>query len=377
MRVWPRCIVLLAAAALSLADAAAQSRPEQVEPGNFGPVLIGRGWDRSTPPASIEVLPLKVAGHRWDGTGGHGALFFTCRSRSDSAYGRCATEDTGDDAAGTGSRVAVRFTERRSGTRVEIDVVGALRRIDASDRCHSSYWSQQPRPLSTSKSSLCVGSGPVGTGVELEIQADQLQRLVAGKWSATLELALNTPAQHALAVYTFMFDFTITDRDAVAIYFPEFDRTRPSVGLNLRYDPITDQLDGRSRLDMCLYDGLGSLSDYLDITVRDTGTQPPPDGHFSVWHQDGGHSVRDRLDYTVTLDHAGAGLVLRNGVTQQLSGIDVARLRLVLLPGMNQPVYCVPTPLTFNTPSFLVTDKLPGFYSGGLKVEMTVPASNP
>ncbi|MGO4610935.1 CfaE/CblD family pilus tip adhesin, partial [Variovorax sp. 2RAF20] len=67
------------------------------------------------------------------------------------------------------------------------------------------------------------------------------------------------PHQH-LADYSFSFDFTITDHNAVSIYFPLFDQVNPHVGLNLQYDPIAQTIGGRTQLDMCLYDGLGSQS---------------------------------------------------------------------------------------------------------------------
>lgn len=180
-----------------------------------------------------------------------------------------------------------------------------------------------------------------------------------------------------LATYSFKFDFTITDYNAVSIYFPLFDQVTPHVGLNLQYDPIAQTVGGRTQLDMCLYDGLGSQSQYLGVTVRDSGPRPPGPSGYSVWHTDGGSDATQRVDYTVTLDHNGSALPLRNGVEQLLYGIDTAKLRLVLLPGMTQPVFCVPTPLTLDTPRVPVSGKRPGYYDGDLKVELRVPTVTP
>ncbi|AWH27394.1 CblD family pilus biogenesis initiator protein [Stenotrophomonas sp. YAU14D1_LEIMI4_1] len=181
----------------------------------------------------------------------------------------------------------------------------------------------------------------------------------------------------SLATYTFNLDFTITDHDAVAIHFPLFNHVTPHVGLNLRYDPIAKVIGGRNELDMCLYDGLGSQSTYLGVTVRDNSGRAPGGSGYSAWHVDGGTDDSQRLDFTVTLDHNGTPVPMRNGVEQQLHGIDSARLRMVLLPGMNQPVFCVPTPLTFETPRVPVAGKRNGHYDGALQIELRVPTTTP
>ncbi len=142
--------------------------------------------------------------------------------------------------------------------------------------------------------------------------------------------------------------FTVTDYDAISIYFPTFDTVAPLVNLDLRYDPIQKVVGGRKQLDMCLYDGLGSQSEYLDVTVRDSGPRPPAGSDFSLWHRDGGSDASQRLDYRVHLDYGGHRLAMKHNVKQQLRGIDSAQLRLVMLPGISQPVYCVPTPLTLE-----------------------------
>jgi len=187
----------------------------------------------------------------------------------------------------------------------------------------------------------------------------------------------NEIAGALLAEYTFAFEFSITDHNAVSIYFPLFDQVTPHVGLNLQYDPIAQTIGGTTKVDMCLYDGLGSQSQYLGITVRDSGARPPGPSGYSVWHTDGGSDATQRVDYTVTLDHSGTTIPLRNGVEQLLHGIDTAKLRLVMLPGMTQPVFCVPTPITLDTPRVSVSTKRPGHYSGDLKVELRVPTATP
>lgn len=204
-----------------------------------------------------------------------------------------------------------------------------------------------------------------------------MEKLVAGRWRAELILSLRKPPEQLVASYVYSIDFEVTDKSAVAIYLPEFDHATPSVDLNLRYNPIARTVEGRKVLDMCLYDGLGSHSTYLGVTVRDTGGRAPGPTGFSVWHDSGGSDERRRLDYMLALDHSGTSIPLINGVEQQLTGIDSARLRLVMLPGMTLPVFCVPTPLTLTTPRFPSTSKEAGHYVGDLQVELRVPTATP
>lgn len=184
----------------------------------------------------------------------------------------------------------------------------------------------------------------------------------------------------SVASYTFTFDLTITDHDRVSIYFPEYDQATPHVGLNVKYNPFpTPTIAGKRELEMCLYDGLGSQSNYLEVTISDSGKAAPgrPLDRFSVWHEGGGGAERDRLDYTIQLQHAGVPISMENGRLQPLSRIDTADLRLVVLPGMSQPVYCVPTPLTLEMPRVDASTKANGYYSGNLRILMNVPTTTP
>lgn len=335
-------------------------------------------YDRSTPPGDIVLFPRRtLLGYSEDLGRRYGAIHLTCRSASDSAQGRCPM--SADDANGAGeTRIPLRFVERRSGTRTDVMVTGSLQRAYTSRRCFGDLWNDVDRPLSTTFSSLCLSDPAAGTGVWLRIAASELAMLVAGHWDAELTLDLRVDGNGAaLATYVFGLELTITDHDAVAIYFPAFEGITPHLGLNLRYDPISQQVGGHALLDMCLYDGLGSQAEYLAVTVRDSGPRPPDGTGYSAWHQDGGSAPAQRLDYTVFLEYAGARLAMANNVEQQLRGIDSTQLRAVVLPGMSQMVFCVPAPLTLETPPVSISSKRAGYYRGDLQVELRVPASRP
>lgn len=372
-RVW--WVMAVLCALVVLAPRAMAQRPPETHPTSEHRDIV-MSWDRSAMPGDIELwAPRTVLGYETSSTR-YGSLHLTCRSSTDAAQGRCPTVGNALDT-GRGA-VTIRATEKRSGLVEEIQLLGFLARAMPGRACSGDFWGQAELPPWSSSSAECGQEWPIGTGAHLELPGSEIERLVAGTWEAVafldLHEAVNGPV---LATYSFKFDFTITDYNAVSIYFPLFDQVTPHVGLNLQYDPIAQTVGGRTQLDMCLYDGLGSQSQYLGVTVRDSGPRPPGPSGYSVWHTDGGSDATQRVDYTITLDHNGSALPMRNGVEQLLHGIDTAKLRLVLLPGMTQPVFCVPTPLTLDTPRVPVSSKRPGYYDGDLKVELRVPTVTP
>jgi len=369
--------VMLSTALMVMAPRAFAQRPPETHPVSEHRNIV-MSWDRSALPGDVELwAPRTVLGYSTDASLNYGQLHLLCKSRSDTKLGACET------AAKTNlemieSTVTVRAQEQRSGLSTEFKLRAFLDRAFSVRNC-SGYWMNTPRPISTAVADACAGYQSVGTGAALAIRSEELSKLVAGHWRASALLEMHSEAGGpVLATYSFDFDFTITDRDAVAIYFPHFDEISPHVGMNLRYDPITQTVGGGTTVDMCLYDGLGSQAPYLGVTVRDSGSRTPGPTGFAAWHRDsGGTGDSERLDYNVTLDYNGAPLPMRNGVEEQLTGIDTAKLKLVVLPGMSQPVFCVDTPLRLEMPRVPIAEKQAGYYRGDLKVELRVPTGVP
>lgn len=354
-------------------------RPPEVSPSDKHE-RIALTYDRSVMPGDQILFPARtILAHSYAESDGYGHVYMVCRSNSDASHGRCPTVDSGETGLGV-SEIPVRFRERRSGLTVDLIIRGSIERIDSTNACHREFWSRTPRPVWTSTAPPCLEFPSVGTGAEFALPSSELVKLVAGRWDATLELTLQREGGR-LASYTFTFDLTITDHDRVSIYFPQYDQATPHVGLNVKYNPVsTPSLSGRRDLDMCLYDGLGSQSPYLEISVTDTGRPAPgrPPERFSVWNAAAiGSDERDRLDYTVTLRHAGVPIQMQNGRLEPLNGIDSAELRLVVLPGMSLPVYCVPTPLTLEVPRVDASSKTEGYYQGNLTIVLNVPTGTP
>ncbi|BCX45243.1 MULTISPECIES: CfaE/CblD family pilus tip adhesin [Stenotrophomonas] len=375
-RRWLFVLMLVCALVLVMPRAWAQWPPETHPTDQSRDIVMS--WDRSAVPGDVELwAPRTVLGFSHDLAFKYGQIHVVCGSASDSEFGRCPTESEPRMSVGT-TEIALRLVDLRTGLRTEVRAVGSLLRVMSGPRCNIDYWDSQKRILNEAFWYECVSDEPIGTGAALTIPASELAKLVAGRWQATMRLSIKAdPTAAPVATATFNFDFTVTDYDAISIYFPGFDGIAPLVNMDLRYDPIRKMVGGYKEVDMCLYDGVGSQSEFLGVTVRDSGPRPPPGRDYAVWHGDGGSDDTQRLDYQVSLKYGGNRLAMKNGEEQLLRGIDSAQLRLVMLPGISQPVYCVPTPLVLETPPTPIASKRPGLYDGELTVELRVPTAKP
>ncbi|HDS1558484.1 CfaE/CblD family pilus tip adhesin [Stenotrophomonas maltophilia] len=366
-------LLLAAACLLGSAQALAQRPPATTPATGVITTDIVRTFDRSAPEALELWAPRTVLGYG-EVELGYGKIHLTCGE--DERFGNCPVRDTWEGPSGP-RPVQLGFREERSGQITTVAISGWLERAEWERYCSSDYWDYGRFPLWSSRANDCLFP-PGGTAAGLIALAEDVQNLVAGRWTAELRLNLRIdPDGPIIATHVFRFDLTITDRDRTMIYLPEFGMAEPLVGLQLDYRPIPSPgtIGGTAVLDMCLYDGMGSQSEYLAITARDMGPAAPgrPPSQYSVWHRDGGREAQDRLDYQLTLDHSGQKIALHNNEEVLLRGIDTAELRLVMLPDMNQWVYCVPTPLTLETPRVPASEKREGYYDGRLKLEMRLP----
>ncbi|HFF5967540.1 TPA: CfaE/CblD family pilus tip adhesin [Stenotrophomonas maltophilia] len=370
-------VLMLVCALVVLAPRAWAQWPPETHPTDQHRDIV-MSWDRSAVPGDVELwAPRTVLGFSHDLAMKYGQIHVVCGSASDSEFGKCPVDGEPEASVGI-SDVALLFVEQRTGLRSELRAQGYLQRVMSDWSCFTDYWDLSRRRLNASYWFKCDSSQPAGTGANLELPSAELSKLVAGHWKATMRLNIKAdPAAAPVATAIFNFDFTVTDYDAISIYFPGFNGVAPLVNMDLRYDPIRKVVAGRKDVDMCLYDGVGSQSEFLGVTVRDSGPRPPPGQDFAVWHRDGGSDDTQRLDYLVGLNYGGNLLPMKHGEEQLLRGIDSAQLRMVLLPGISQPVYCVPTPLTLETPPTPIASQRPGLYDGELTVELRVPTAKP
>jgi hypothetical protein len=145
--------------------------------------------------------------------------------------------------------------------------------------------------------------------------------------------------------------------------------------LDHRPHPLPATIGGSATLDLCLYDGTGAHSPRLLLGAHDSG--PAVSEHFSIWHESGGNTEPDRIDYQLRLRHDAGELALGNREEVALDGLDSAPLRAVTLPGLPYPVYCVPMVMTLHVPRIPAASKRHGHYQGALVLRMRLPTRRP
>lgn len=363
------------------ATAAAQALPGLTEPVSATyPVNVA--FDRASGASDTQLWPEDLFVLGFDNLRPErqfNRLHLVCRSSTDPSVGACRTQGypAANDVA---SSLMLRFTEERSGQVMDLRLLGYMRRV--GDNIRLCPWLSVLHGLHSTDPGHCgITRQTFGGGVSTKIPASELDKLVPGRWRATLILDLGSGVATGLATYTFNVRVDVTDINAAAVFFPDRPVSVPHVGLNLRRSSAssTGTLSGEALLDMCLYDGRGSQSSYLELQVRDDGRGAPgrAPGMHSVYRQGGGEDAQDRIDFQTLLTYEGNVLSLNNGDTVRLHGIDRTRLRPVRLPGMVDTVYCVPTPMKLHTPAVSADSKISGYYQGRLTVQMTVPTTLP
>ncbi|MFL9584393.1 CfaE/CblD family pilus tip adhesin [Stenotrophomonas sp. AB1(2024)] len=364
-------------ALLPAVPALAQRPPVTIPSPGTTTTTLTHAFDRAAPQPLQLWAPRTLLGFQ-NVEHGHGRLHVTCTDTP--ARGRCPRGDSGEGPGGR-QPILLEFHEPRSGQRREVGVTGWLERVEWERTCSDDYWDKSEYPLWTSATRECHVA-PAGTAATLQVAASEIGALVAGRWQAELHLDVRSGLGGAvLGRHAFVLEVNVTDPGRAAIYLPEHGASAAlmDLQLQLRAQPPPASVGGEGVLDMCLYDGLGSLSSQLVLIARDGGPDAPgrPREYFSVWHQGGGRQTHDRVDYRLQLLHAGQSIALHPGADTLLADIDSAELRPVLLPGMDQTVHCVPTPLTFITPRVPAAEKRDGRYQGDLTLEMRLPTRRP
>jgi len=211
-----------------------------------------------------------------------------------------------------------------------------------------------------------------------QISQAALNSLTPGTWTATLKQNLyQWGPTEILNTWTANITLKVTNTGAQTIYFPAFPGGNPRINLNLNNRPGTvnnTTASGTATLDMCLYDG-GLSANNIALTFKDEGKTATgrTSGYFSVY-RDGGSagSTSDRLDYKVMVLNplTGSTYTVTNGTEIDWAGTAASsfRRRQVALPGVSGVSSCVPVPITLVTPSFTLSSKTSGHYTGTLSV---------
>nr|WP_159465466.1 CfaE/CblD family pilus tip adhesin [Scandinavium goeteborgense] len=370
MQNFVRTFLICLAMSLVLIFSCTQAKAESIAPAGRD-TTITADFDKSALPAQVDIWINENGGYDTSNPGLWARNNWRCLSNSKPDTGQCksgeAHNNEGDwDDYGITS-IPLLFIEKRSGLHAVINVMG--------------YHMQTSTKFEVT-SAEAAGSGVAGSGTNLYmyITPDQLAALpVGGIWQAnlTLELWQWSPGKK-LANWNAHITLNVTDNNNQQIYLPEFGTAAPHVDLNLRPLPGTTgnqaMLSGTASLDMCLYDGYNANSSTFTLNAHDQTSFA--DGReasmFSVYNQgqgDEGHRIDYHLEILDPTTNAYSTMVnMQNYVIRDIQKVS---LKSVYLPGIPQPVVCVPSRLRFTTPEFAIASKQAGQYTARLRLFLT------
>lgn len=307
-----------------------------------------------------------------------------CLSRTDPSNGACPTGaywGNGSTAPLKWGELILRFTEEQTGKTIDLLLYENKIRPPYRD---NDVWTSTGN----------TGEGPVN--VDISIQRTELMKLSPGQWKGHLIMNVGkwtnvctgyaTPTVGCptglIAKWEANITIKVTDYGTQQIYFSEYSATNPFIDLNLKIagsNLSTSTAHANKTVDMCLYDGNNSQSSQINLLFIDDGRAATgrAQGMFSVYSDKGGDSIKNRIDYELTLINplTGAPQKVINGQEIVWSGIGASqgkvKKRLVKLPGVPNLVQCVPVPLTMRVDDFKVSSKIPGRYKGKLSIIYT------
>jgi hypothetical protein len=329
------------------------------------------------PSGDISIWNQESGGYDTSNPAIWGRNYWVCESNSDSRYGKCST---GGQWGGSGTTtIPLRFTEKRSGLTVELNLIAYNQKRDTfKDGCGttSAYQIYSAYVIHCN-----VGYNFAEAVATAYIPAAELKKLpVGGQWTAELHLNLRQwDPSTLLANWTAQITLNIIDPSHVDIYFPEFGTASPRVDLDLHPHGSPNEnpwAADTTMLDMCLYDGYNANSTQYDVLLHDEQKTHDgrSDGDFSIYRVGGDASQgRDRVDYHVRMYNPENNSMMDVENNHQITWtqINQGRIRQVRLPAIPTPVLCSPTPLELSVKKFSIADKNAGYYQGTLTVVFT------
>jgi len=369
--------LLMLAGALTIQSA----RAERVEPtGRDTPVTAT--FDKSSPPSQIDIWKDESGGYDTDKDSLWGRNTWICLSSSNPVNGQCSTNVTGVVSGKTS--IPILLTEQRSHTTAIINLTAFhYLTSDIGTSCWPAGNLWGPYLVNAGMEVSCSdGNKTDNSLLNVNISANELKKLpVGGIWKAELKMSLmQWDPRIKLADWNAHITLNVTDNNNQKIYLPEFGEAAPLVNLNMRPLPGAGtqkmSFTGRANIDVCLYDGYNANSSTFMLTLNDdfTGQSDRSGLNFSIVRQGGNvNEKRDRIDYTINILNPDTNTMQTVSRARQINftKIQQAHIRQVHLPGIPEPVICVPAPLELSTDYIEVSSKNAGYYRGTLQLNFT------
>ncbi|UJD90727.1 pilus assembly protein CblD [Rahnella aquatilis] len=372
-------LLLLSTSLLTMPGAYA----ERVEPtGRDTPVIAT--FDKSSPPAQLDIWKDESGGYDSDNDPLWGRNTWICLSSSNPVNGECSTSVTG--VVNGNTTIPVIFTEKRSHLTQIINLTGYhdiyTTTGNACGVSPKQPWGGPYQVYAGMQANCNDGEANDESKLSVYVTSQELSKLPSGGiWEANLKMSLmQWSPRIKLADWNARITLNVTDNNNQQIYLPEFGQAEPLVNLNMRPLPGSGinkvSVIGSASIDVCLYDGYNANSSAFMLTINDsyTGQGNRTMTDFSLVRQGGNESNdRDRIDYLVDILNPDTNTIqtVTRGTQMTFTKIQQAHIRQVHLPGLPQPVICVPAPLTLSTQMFEINSKNAGQYRGTLKLNFT------
>ena len=370
-------ILLLLFSALTITSAKA----ERVEPTERDTPVTAT-FDKSSAPSQIDIWKDESGGKDTDDDSLWGRNTWVCLSSSDPATGQCRTSVTGVQDGKT--TIPIVFTEQRSHLTQVINLTGYHNiSVSVSNGCWGTGVIGGPYQVYAAMEKNCYGTLHNDESLlTVYMTSQEMQKLpFGGIWKADLKMSLmQWSPTIKLADWAAHITLNVTDNNNQQIYLPEFGDAAPLVNLNLRPLPGAGtqkmSFTGSANIDVCLYDGYNANSNTFMLTLNDdfTGQSDRSGVNFSIVRQGGNvNEKRDRIDYTINILNPDTNTMQTVSRTRQINftNIQQAHIRQVHLPGIPEPVICVPAPLELTTDYIEVSSKNAGYYRGTLQLNFT------
>lgn len=297
-------------------------------------------------------------------------FYISCLSENNSAYGACPVYPSW--WSGT-KDVLLTFVEKRS----NLKHVAAIQGYSVAPGC------DLRRGFASSPTTCLTG----GVKINAYISPSELKKFpIGGIWAAHLKMRVGewhggNGAETAgwpgfMNVYwTADFTLKITDDNNIRIWLPEFHGSEANVIM-----PITPaywalnkpgQVTAEKIIDACLYDGYNSNSNTFQVSFNSSNVDATSRDFILQNTSEPGGSF---LHYQVLVSHPGSSdpvRVVNPGESLVYSGMDTSVIRQVMMPGLQEPVACVPWSIRLKLKPFNLSKQQAGHYSGVLNLTFT------
>lgn len=294
------------------------------------------------------------------------SFFLVCMSDSNTDYGACPVKPSW---SGLGSFVSLSFVEERSHIKHDAIISGEMQTACGGTKRF------------TGTPGGCRGNGLT---YNVYITQNELKKFpIGGIWRAHLKLQTgqwhggtgcinNIIGCRMSAYWTADITLKVTDDKNIKIWLPQFHGSAASVVMPLSpaYWPSNQhrQVTAEKTVEACLYDGYNSNSQTFQVTFTSNSIDANSRNFILKNTTTPGSSSLPYQVFVSSPGSSGALKMVKPGEPLVYSGMNTKAIRQVMMPGLQEPVACVPWPIKLKLKPFDLSQQPAGHYTGILNL---------